>query len=672
MAGDGPRALLRSVGNYRGLSALGEGELKVLCREMRELIIDITLKNGGHLGGSLGAVELCVALLRAFNPERDKIVFDVGHQTYAYKILTDRLDRFHTLRTRGGISGFPRRGESRFDAFDVGHSSTSISAALGFAKARDIIGRGHEVVAVIGDGALLNGLAFEALNNISSSDTKLTVILNDNKMSISPRVGGMAEHLAKLSVSVPYKNLKQFVKDQCRAMSSGFMEEKLGRLKTKLKSLLLPTNIFEAIGLSYWGPFDGHNVVEMEEIFELSKQYPRSLLIHVVTRKGKGCAEAEEKPASFHGVGSGTVIGVEALPKAVPNDWSQAVSELLIYLAEADPRVVVCTAAMAEGSRLGPFSEQFPGRFFDVGIAEGHMLTFAAGLAAGGMRPVVCIYSTFLQRAADQLVHDVCLQKHPVLVAVDRSGLNGEDGETHQGLLDIAWGKSVPGLVIGAPRDKIDLCFMISGWLEREAPVMIRFPKGKAPDSVSRGQGFYGAPAPWGAAEILRAGTDLCLVGVGCAVEIVLEAAEELSRGLRASGADFTTPTVADLRFAAPIDWRTMDELIESHSLLVVAEDGYLCGGVGEEIAARAAAAGCRCRVLTVGVKNVFVAHATRAEQMRDHGLTASGVVETIDAFLEDCCREDILSESGEAGEADKFVREYRDGNEEFDAEASG
>jgi 1-deoxy-D-xylulose-5-phosphate synthase len=669
MAGDAVRGLLQSVGNYRGLSSLGESDLKVLCREIRELIIDVTLKNGGHLGGSLGAVELCVALLRAFNPERDKIVFDVGHQTYAYKILTDRLDRFHTLRTKGGISGFPRRGESRFDAFDVGHSSTSISAALGFAKARDLMGRGHEVVAVIGDGALLNGLAFEALNNISASDTKLTVILNDNKMSINPRVGGMAEHLAKLSVSVPYKKLKQFVKDQCRAMSSDFMEEKLGSLKTKLKSLLLPTNIFEAMEISYWGPFDGHNIIEMEEIFELSKQYPRSLLIHVVTMKGKGCAEAEEKPASFHGVGSGTVIGVEALPKTAPNDWSQAVSELLIYLAEADPRVVVCTAAMAEGARLGPFSKQFPDRFFDVGIAEGHMMTFAAGLAAGGMRPVVCIYSTFLQRAADQLVHDICLQRHPVLVAVDRSGLNGEDGETHQGLLDIAWGKSVPGLVIGAPRDKIDLCFMISGWLERGVPAMIRFPKGKAPDSVARGQSFSGSPALWGAAEILREGADLCLIGVGCAVEIMLEAAEELSRGPRPSGVDFPNPTVVDLRFVAPIDWRAIDRMIESHSLLVVAEDGYLCGGVGEEIAARAAEADCRCRVLTVGVRSAFVAHATRAEQLRDHGLTAYGVAETIDKFWGDRGREYVFGEPGEGGGP---VGEYGDGNEEFDAEASG
>ncbi|MDR3254110.1 MAG: 1-deoxy-D-xylulose-5-phosphate synthase [Synergistaceae bacterium] len=632
-------SLLKSVKNYKGLVSLGSVELAALCREIRDLITDVTLKNGGHLSGSLGAVELCVALLRVFNPERDKIVFDVGHQTYAYKILTDRLDSFHTLRTKGGISGFPRCGESRFDAFDVGHSSTSISAALGFAKARDLMGQGHEVVAVIGDGALLNGLALEALNNISSSGTKLTVILNDNKMSISPRVGGMAEHLAKLSVSVPYKRLKQFVKDQCRAAPGGSLEEKIGRLKTKLKSLLLPTNIFEAMDMSYWGPFNGHNVTEMEEIFELSKQYPRSLLIHVVTVKGKGCPEAEEKPAAFHGIGSGTIIGKEAPPKTPPNDWSQAVSELLSGAAEADGRLVVCTAAMIEGSRLTAFKEKYPGRFFDVGIAEGHMLTYAAGLAAGGMRPVVCIYSTFLQRAMDQLVHDICLQRRPVLLAVDRSGLNGEDGETHQGLLDMAWGRCVPGLVIGAPRDKIDLAFMVSGWREREIPVMLRYPKGRAPESVGRdsrnSRKSPSAPAPWGAAEVLRQGEGLCLLGVGSSAETMLEAADSLHETSAGAGKNFPSPTVVDLRFVAPLDWKTLDAILASHDFLIVAEDGYVDGGVGEAIAARAASVTCGCRVMPAGVANEYVAHASRTQQLNDYGLTVSGIIQVIDEFCD-------------------------------------
>ncbi|MDR3332004.1 MAG: 1-deoxy-D-xylulose-5-phosphate synthase [Synergistaceae bacterium] len=627
MTGTTDKTLLESIGSYRGLSLLGEDELKVLCSDIRELIMKVTLKNGGHLGSSLGAVEICVALLRIFNPERDKIVFDVGHQTYAYKILTDRLTKIHTLRTKGGISGFPRRSESRFDAFDVGHSSTSISAALGFAKARDLRGQGHEVVAVIGDGALLNGLALEALNNVSACDTKLTIILNDNKMSISPRIGGMAEHLAKLSVSVPYRRLKQFVKEQCRAMSDGSgVEHWFDRVKTKLKSLLLPTNVFEELDISYWGPFDGHNVSEMEEIFELSKQYPKPLLIHVITKKGKGCAEAEARPSNFHGVGSGTVLGPKAagVVKTKPNDWSQAVADNISMLASRDPRIVACTAAMAEGARLAGFKELFPARFFDVGIAEGHMLTYAAGLAAGGIRPIVCVYSTFLQRAMDQLVHDICMQKHPVLLAVDRAGLSGEDGETHQGLLDISWGRSIPGLMIAAPRDKTDLDFMMSGWLEKNGPMMIRYPKGKAPESIGRSQA---APAPWGKAEILSSGGEICFVGIGATVPVIIDAADECeARGL-------PRPTVIDLRFISPLDWRTIDETLSTHSLVIVAEDGYISGGTGEAIAARASMIGANGRVYPLGVEQKFIPHATRAQQLEECGLTPEGVIRVVEEF---------------------------------------
>ncbi|MDR1965652.1 MAG: 1-deoxy-D-xylulose-5-phosphate synthase [Synergistaceae bacterium] len=610
---------------------MGPDEISRLCREIRDLIISVTLKNGGHLGGSLGAVELCVALLRSFDPERDKIVFDVGHQTYAYKILTDRLERFHTLRQKGGISGFPRRMESKYDAFDVGHSSTSISAALGFAKARDLRGLGHEVLAVIGDGALLNGLAFEALNNISACDTKITVILNDNEMSISPRVGGMAEHLAKLSVSAPYKKLKQFVKDQCRAIGDGRRAENtLARIKTKLKSLLLPTNAFEAMGISYWGPFDGHKVHELEEIFELSKQYPRPLLIHVVTKKGKGFAEAERRPSFFHGIGSGTVIDSAAKSQpsqeARSSDWSQAVSDSIVRLAGLDERVVALTAAMEDGTRLRNFRSAYPDRYFDVGIAEGHMLTYAAGLAAGGMRPVACVYSTFLQRAMDQLVHDVCMQRMPVLVAVDRSGLNGEDGETHQGLLDMAWGKSVPGLVVCAPRDAVDLRFMMSSWLEKNIPVLIRYPKGAAPDAVSRGA-IGGKPAPWLKADVLREGSGLCLLGIGATVPLALAAADACAEN------GIPNPTVADLRFASPIDWETIDGLLSSHSLVVVAEDGYACGGVGEAVAARAATHGYLCEARVLGVEAKYIAHATRAEQLEGQGITARGILSLAEDF---------------------------------------
>jgi 1-deoxy-D-xylulose-5-phosphate synthase len=630
MDSGGNGAVLRTVQSYRKLALLGSDELKLLCGDIRRLVIDVTLKNGGHLGGSLGAVELCVALLRVFNPERDKIIFDVGHQSYAYKILTDRLDRFPTLRTKGGISGFPRRSESRYDVFDTGHSSTSISAALGFAKARDLRGQGHEVVAVIGDGALLNGLALEALNNITACDSKITVILNDNKMSIGPRVGGMAEHLAKLSVSAPYRRLKQFVKDQCRAMENGKrMEQVLARMKTKLKSLLLPTNIFEDMGVSYWGPFDGHNVRDMEEIFELSKQYPKPMIIHVVTKKGRGCAEAEDRPSFFHGVSSGTVLKTDKSKTAAgdvrPSDWSQAVSDKITDMASRDERVVALTAAMEDGTRLGGFKNDYPSRYFDVGIAEEHMLTYAAGLAAGGLKPVICVYSTFLQRAMDQLVHDICMQRLPVLIAADRAGLNGEDGETHQGLLDIAWGRCIPGLVIGAPRDKLDLCFMMSGWLAKNIPMMIRYPKGKAPDAVARKIGDE--PAPWGKTEILRNGGEICLVSVGEMARSLLAAADECEKK------NLPAPTVADLRFVSPLDWETIDPLLAAHSLMIVAEDGYMSGGVGEAIAARAAWRGASCLVRPLGVEANYIPHATRAEQLEEQGLTPGGIVALIEDF---------------------------------------
>ena len=625
------KTLLETIRNYKGLSILGEEELNALCCEIRDLILKVTLKNGGHLGGSLGAVELCVALLRVFDPERDKLVFDVGHQTYAYKILTDRLDRFSTLRTKGGISGFPRRSESKYDAFDVGHSSTSISAALGFAKSRDLLGQDHDVVAVIGDGSLLNGLALEGLNNIAACNSKITVILNDNEMSISPRVGGFAEHLAKLSVSTPYQKLKQFVKDQCRKMNEGERyEDRLGNIKTKLKSLLLPTNAFEAMGISYWGPFDGHQLQELEEIFELSKQYPRPLLIHVVTRKGKGCAEAETMPSTFHGIGAGSVLlSLMQPPASPPADWSQAVADNISSMAETDRRVVALTAAMEDGCRLSGFKREYPERFFDVGIAEGHMLTYAAGLAAGGLRPVACVYSTFLQRAMDQIVHDISMQRHGVLIAVDRSGLNGEDGETHQGLLDMAWGKSVPGLVIGAPRDKVDLAFMMKGWLDRGIPMMIRYPKGKAPESIARREGDVQA-MPWARAEVLSNGSELCLFALGSTVPIALDTAAACEE------AGFPAPSVVDLRFISPLDWETIDELLEDHANALVIEDGYLAGGVGEAIAARSASNGFACCVRGVGVDARYVAHASRAQQMETFSLTTDGVLAAIAEFYTD------------------------------------
>lgn len=612
-------SLLDSVGDFRGLYGLGEDELGALCAELRERILDVTLKNGGHLSSSLGAVELTVALLRVFNPDSDKIIFDVGHQSYAYKMLTKRLDRFPTLRRKGGIAGFPRMDESQYDFFTTGHSSTSISAAMGYAKARDLKRENYEVVAVIGDGALLNGVSFEALNAMANVKSKVIIVLNDNKMSINPRVGGMASHLAKLAVNPTYKKFKDYVKYQCAGRRNGeSVHQALSQIKQKLKSLLLPTNIFEELNISYWGPFNGHNVTEMEEVFRLARHYDEPLLIHVLTQKGKGCKATEENPAFFHGVGPMTKIDAPAEKAGGEESWSGVMARALCAAAERDPKVMAGTAAMKDGTKLDTFAKRYPQRFFDAGIEEEHMLVYAAGLAAAGMRPAVCIYSTFLQRAMDQVMHDICLPKLPVLLGIDRAGLVGEDGETHHGILDVSWLRAVPNMTLAAPRDAADLEFFVEEWRRRGIPAAIRYPRGKAPLSLAREASAV--PAEWGKSEVLREGSEICLIGVGSTVALMLEAADEISK----RGA---APTVVDLRFIKPLDTEGLLPILASHRTVVTAEENALAGGVGEEIAAlmkeRGIAASCAC----AGVPDRFIAHATRSQQWEECGLTVENIM---------------------------------------------
>lgn len=606
-------SVLWNLTDPKEMKFLNESQLKTLCGEVRELICNVTLRNGGHLASSLGAVELIVSLLRSFSPPGDKIIFDVGHQAYAYKILTDRRDAFGTLRQRGGISGFPRRKESPYDLFDVGHSSTSISAALGMARGMEAAGGGGHVVAVIGDGALLNGLAFEGLNNVTPLRSKIIIVLNDNAMSINPRVGGMAEHLARLSASGTYQDIKKRIKEVLRESRGGRrIEDAIGRWKSKIKSLMLPPNIFEEMDITYWGPFDGHGIAEMDRIFDLAKEYPESVLIHVITKKGKGYHRAEVSPCSFHGVSPST--GRKKAEGDV--DWSSLAASIAEDMARQDPSVVCSTAAMKEGSKLGRFAELFPDRFFDVGIAESHLLTFAAGMASVGMTPLVFIYSTFLQRAMDQLVHDVCLQNLPVLLCVDRAGLVGEDGETHQGLFDIAWAKSIPNLVIMAPRDGADLRFMMRSWLKLRPPALIRYPKSPVRDQDR-------PTKPWGKLEIILDGKDVCLVGVGSTVSIMEEAAGFLSsQGL--------SPTVVDLRFLKPLDQASLVDLMRRHRLMLVLEEGYEMGGVGETICAIPSRQGLPCRVIPMGVSDRFVPHAKRNEQMEEEGFSPERVARIV------------------------------------------
>ncbi|MDR2175720.1 MAG: 1-deoxy-D-xylulose-5-phosphate synthase [Synergistaceae bacterium] len=603
--------LLKDGFGYGDLRVLPAEKLDALAAEVRGLILDVVGENGGHLGSSLGAVELCIALLRKFDPLEDRIVFDVGHQSYPYKILTDRSSRFRTLRTLDGVCGFPRRAESPFDHFDTGHSSTSISAALGYAKARDLQAQSHHVVAVIGDASLINGLAFEALNHIRETKTRLIIVLNDNKHSISPRVGGFATMLARLSASTSYNRIKAAIKECCRVLPKGeALERSLEGIHDQIKALVKPNNVFDDMDINYWGPFDGHDIAGAEMIFELAKSYDRPVLLHFSTVKGKGLPEAERNPTKYHQMSS---RAEREAPKA--RTWSDAASGVTEELALTDGRVVCLTAGMSTGVKLENFKSRFPDRFFDVGIAESHMLTLAAGMAAGGLRPWVFIYSTFLQRAMDQLTHDIALQNLPVVLMIDRAGLVGADGETHQGLLDVSWARAVPNLEIYAPADEVSLRRMMTHAAGRPGPTVIRYPRGPLPESLPEsGRESLGCVK-------IREGEDWALIGHGVTVHLMLQA-----RG-RASALGLPAPAVLDLRRLKPLDTDAVDEVLENYSAVVVAEEDYLHGGAGELIAARLAEKNHTAVLRRLGVPDRFIRHATIDQQREFCGLTAEAVL---------------------------------------------
>ena len=501
---------------HEDLLRMAPEDLPALAAEMRDRIIETVSENGGHLGSSLGVVELTIAMLRHFDPLQDRIILDVGHQSYPYKILTGRAGRFHTLRLKDGISGFPRRSESPCDHFNTGHSSTSISAALGYAKARDLLGENRHVVALIGDAALINGLALEALNYVEETKTKLIIILNDNKHSISNRVGGFSTMLAHLSANTSYNRIKAAIKECCKVLPAGeALQRSLEGIRDQIKSLVKPENMFDDLGINYWGPFDGHDIRACEMIFELAKNYDRPVLLHFNTVKGKGMPEAEADPTKYHQLSPRP----HAVPPAAPKrTWSEAAASAMEELAAKDPRVVCFTAAMATGVKLDHF--RFPDRVFDVGIAESHMLTMAAGLAAGGTRPWVFIYSTFLQRAMDQLVHDIALQNLPVVLMVDRAGLVGSDGETHQGLLDIPWSRSIPNLEVYSPADEPYLRQMMAYAAERNGPTLIRYPRGPLPSPVSAPEdGPLRFDEPLQGMVTLQEGEEWALLGHGALVQ---------------------------------------------------------------------------------------------------------------------------------------------------------
>lgn len=619
--------LLDKICRPQDLRKLTMAELDDLAAEIRTLIIETVAKNGGHLAPNLGVVELTLAIHRTFDSPRDKIIWDVGHQAYVHKIICERRDKFSTLRQLGGVSGFPKRSESEHDAFGVGHSSTSISAALGMALARDLSGQTNQVLAVIGDGSLTGGQAYEALNHAGHLGAKLTVVVNDNEMSIDKNVGAMSEYLAKIRSDPTYSRVKRDIDNAVRRIPAigDSVAKTLERAKDSLKFLLVPGMLFEELGFTYIGPIDGHNTAKLCEVLQATKTMTGPVLIHVITQKGKGYSHAESSADRFHGIGPFCVQSGETLQCGNRPSYTAVFGDELVSLAADNPDIVAITAAMPEGTGLKKFSQKFPKRFFDVGIAEQHALTLAAGLASAGKRPVVAVYSTFAQRAYDQLLHDICLQNLPVVVCLDRAGIVGEDGATHQGVFDYSFLRSAPNLTMLAPKDENDLRCMLRMALEHNGPCVIRYPRG-----CTLGVPFESKPEPilLGRAEYIRSGSDVAFLAIGSAVEECVIASDILaSKGIKAS--------VVNARFVKPLDVEMIRSLARETGLLITVEDGCLAGGFGSAVAEVLVDKQLKwAKLLRLGFPDEFVEHGTRAQLLARYGLNAAAIAEKTVTFV--------------------------------------
>ena len=564
--------LLDQIKQSSDIKKLTEEDYPVLAQEIRQFLIEKISHTGGHLASNLGVVELTMALHLAFDLPKDKIIWDVGHQAYTHKLLSGRKAGFDELRQFGGMSGFPKRAESPYDAFDTGHSSTSISAGLGIAQAREIQGEDYSVISVIGDGALTGGMAYEALNNAAQMKKNFIIVLNDNKMSISENVGGMSRYLSSVRTKESYAELKKGVD---RALSAIPVVGKslsygLYLAKNGVKQFFVPGMLFEDMGITYLGPVDGHNVPELVRTLKEAKRVRHAVLVHVITKKGKGYAPAEKNPARFHGVDPFDIATGQPLKKKQYPSYTEVFSKKICELAGEDKKIVAVTAAMPDGTGLTRFSKKFPDRFFDVGIAEAHAVTSAAGMASAGLKPVVAVYSSFLQRGYDQILHDVCLQKLPVLFAIDRAGLVGSDGETHQGIFDISFLSLVPGMTIMAPKNRWELEAMLEFGVNFEGPLAIRYPRGEA----YRGLSEFAAPMEYGKAEMLYEESGIALFALGSMVST----GEHVREKLKAKG---HSCTLVNARFAKPMDTDMLDRLCRNHDLIVTMEENVLRGGLG-------------------------------------------------------------------------------------------
>lgn len=612
--------LLGSIKGPRDLKKLSISQLEKLAGEIRGLLVHTVSQTGGHLAPNLGVVELTIALHRVFDSPRDKIIWDVGHQAYVHKMLTGRCHNFDSLRQSKGLSGFPRRDESEHDAFGTGHSSTSISAALGIALARDLSGDNYKVLAVIGDGSLTGGQAYEAMNHAGHTETNLTVILNDNEMSIAKNVGAMSEYLAKVRTDPTYSKVKHDVEYLLKRIPAigESVAKTVERVKDSLKYLIVPGVLFEELGFTYIGPIDGHNILSLTEVLQKSKNIKGPVLVHVITCKGKGYGPAESNADKFHGVGPFCVESGEVLKASnQPATYTAIFGKTLVDIAAVNPSVVAITASMPEGTGLKLFASKFPRRFFDVGIAEAHAITLAAGMASQGLRPVVAIYSTFLQRAYDQVLHDVCLQKLPVIFAIDRAGIIGEDGATHQGIFDYSFLRHIPNLTIMAPKDENELRHMLYTALKCDGPVAIRYPRGSG-CGVSVDEPLLCLEI--GKGEELKPAANLTLLACGAMVAPCLEA----SRLLASQG---ITAGVVNARFLKPLDEKLIRRLAREVGAIVTVEDNILAGGFGSAVMEFLNSNNFnRVKLLRLGIPDEFVEHGTRAELMAQYGLDSTGI----------------------------------------------
>ncbi len=615
---------LEKIEKTNDIKEIGAENYNALAEEIRQFLIRSISVTGGHLGSNLGAVELTMALHLSLNLPEDKIIWDVGHQSYTHKILTGRRDGFVNLRKYGGISGFPKRKESDCDCFDTGHSSTSISAGLGMVKARDLAGGKNTIVSVIGDGSLTGGMAYEALNNASRLETNFIIILNDNNMSISENVGGVSKYLNNIRTADMYLDLKEGVYNSLHGKSKygDKVVSQIRRAKSSFKQLVVPGMFFEDMGITYLGPVDGHNIQAMMRMLREARKIRGAVLIHAITQKGRGYGPAERHPARFHGAEPFDIeTGIPSKTRTKAN-YTDIFSTVMCKLGQRDEKVVAITAAMPDGTGLKRFRNMYPERFFDVGIAEEHAVTFAAGLAAGGMKPIVAIYSSFLQRAYDQILHDVCIQNLPVIFAIDRAGLVGSDGETHQGIFDLSYLSSIPNMHILAPKNKWELSDMIKFALAYGGPVAVRYPRGEAFDGLKD----YREPVEYGKSEKIYQEKEIILFAVGSMVKVALEVRRQLlEKGYSCS--------LTNARFVKPIDEEAVREACREHRLIVTMEENVASGGFGEKVRDYVDSLHVNTKVLGIAIPDEYVEHGNVELLKKEVGIDADSVAVKVEAW---------------------------------------